>query len=128
MAKTRQTLQQEVLRLDEQINQLVAQMPQPTQLQVIPFPWFLWILAIVGIGHYLKDELAEKYVPQIDGYEVIILIVGCIAGVLALINTFRSVFFKGGKPSGEYRKLSGEVAQLQKHRAELQAQMREIEE
>jgi hypothetical protein len=127
MAQSRQALQQEILRLDEQINQIVAQMPQPKQLQVIPFPWFLWLLAIIGIGHFMMPDLAGGYVPKLKEYAVAILIAGCICGVLALFNTFRSVFYRSGKPSGEYRKMSEQVARLQKQRALLQMRMREIE-
>jgi hypothetical protein len=125
--KTREQIQAEISRLDEEIDRLVANMPPAAMSNVMVFPLKLWVIAAVLIALYLngKGVILAPLHPLIADYGAVILIVGCCLAVLALLNSFR-VLFGGKRKNKHFRQEAAKVDALKRQREALSHQLGQL--
>ena len=130
--KTKAQLHAEIQQLDEQINDLVKNMPSAALDFQVNTPVKLWGLAAVFIAVALWGKgiipipLPAAVAQALGSYSILILIVGGIFAVLALLGSFRSLFGLGRRKNRRFHVEAAKVETLKGQRDQLAQQLSQM--
>ncbi|MCX7014450.1 MAG: hypothetical protein NTW86_18190 [Candidatus Sumerlaeota bacterium] len=122
----REQLMMELKQLDEQIDGLVKQMPSVSSINVPPFPWSLWGVAIVLGAVYgnASGLLYKPLLPSLSDYSRYILYASGLAVLLAAWVSVQTVLQRLTVRPGRFHKEAAKVDALKKRRDALARQLR----